>query len=118
MIFNVVYIPDDPKIELEYLQIKYSFIPPSEVTAVFIRCKNNYPRADETIRDEYDSLIRKNWTKYQQFERKYGDFKHRYVVEQYKQSHTKYYTTSPSEEIDDTIDYDETPSKPMSCIIE
>lgn len=97
------------------MQIKYSFIPSSEVTAVFIRCKNNYSRADVTIRDEYESLICKNRTIYQQFERKWGDFKHRYVVEQYKQRNTKYYDASPTEEIEYDVE-DEMPSHSISCI--
>lgn len=104
-LFYIVYIQDEPQIELEYLHIKYSFIPSSEVTAVFIRCKNNYTRAKETLNEEYSSLIKKHWNELQQFERQYGKYKHRYVVEEYKRINTRY--TSHRVDLDEVIEDDD-----------
>lgn len=101
----IAYIQDEPKVELEYLQLKYSFIPSSEITAVFLRCQNNYTRADRTIRDEYDSTIRLHWNELQVFENRNGRYTHRSVVAEHKRLNTHY--TSHTLEVEEEPEEEE-----------
>lgn len=113
-ISNVVaYVQDEPKIELEYLQIKYSFIPAAEITAVFLRCKNNYAKSDRTIREEYKTELRTHWKEYQRFEQQNSRYTHRSVVQEYKRLHTQY--TSHISELDTGLE-EENDHPSLTCI--
>ena len=67
--------------ELEYLKLKYAFIPSDIVTATFRRCHNDYEKCVKTLEEENASLLQSHAVELKSFMDRFGHSKHRWVVE-------------------------------------
>lgn len=61
-------------------------MPTELVTATFIRCHNDYEKCVKTLEEENQKDIQMHAFELHSFIQKYGRYKHRYVVDQFKRS--------------------------------
>ena len=76
----LVYIPEAPGVEIEYLKLRFSFIPADIVAATFIRCGKDYNKCLRALSDEQGEVIRQHWSEYQSFLHRHGQRKHSAIV--------------------------------------